>query len=81
MRIAIISDVHGNLTALEAVMADLRQQKPDIIFHGGDLATAGCNPAEVIDLIADAGWPGVLGNTDEMLWDDSGIRAMEASGS
>jgi predicted phosphodiesterase len=32
MRIAIISDVHGNLTALEAVMADLRQQKPDIIF-------------------------------------------------
>ncbi len=79
MRIAIISDVHGNLTALESVMADLRQQKPDIIFHGGDLATAGCNPAEVIDLIADAGWPGVLGNTDEMLWEDSGIRAIEAS--
>jgi putative phosphoesterase len=79
MRIAIISDVHGNLTALEAVMADLRQQKPDIIFHGGDLATAGCNPAEVIDLIADAGWAGVLGNTDEMLWDDGGLRAMAAS--
>jgi putative phosphoesterase len=79
MRIAIISDVHGNLTALEAVMADLRQQKPDIIFHGGDLATAGCNPAEVIDLIADAGWAGVLGNTDEILWDDSGLRAMAAS--
>jgi putative phosphoesterase len=79
MRIAIISDVHGNLTALEAVMADLRQQKPDIIFHGGDLATAGCNPAEVIDCIADAGWSGVRGNTDEMLWDDSGLRAMSAS--
>ena len=79
MRIAIISDVHGNLTALESVMADLRQQKPDIVFHGGDLATAGCNPAEVIDLIADAGWPGVLGNTDEMLWEDGGIRAIEAS--
>ncbi len=79
MRVAIISDVHGNLTALNAVMADLRQQKPDIVFHGGDLVTAGCNPAEVIDLIADAGWPGVLGNTDEMLWDDSGLRAMEAS--
>jgi len=79
MRIAIISDVHGNLTALQAVMADLRQQTPDIIFHGGDLATAGCNPAEVIDLIADAGWSGVLGNTDEMLWDDSGIRAIQAS--
>ena len=79
MRIAIISDVHGNLTALEAVMQDLQQQRPDVIFHGGDLATAGCNPAEVIDLITDAGWAGVLGNTDEMLWDDSGLRAMEAS--
>lgn len=79
MRIAIISDVHGNLTALEAVIADLRQQRPDIVFHGGDLATGGCNPAEVIDLIADAGWAGVMGNTDEMLWDDSGLRAMEAS--
>src|SRR5258708_15009437 len=79
MRIAIISDIHGNLTALEAVMADLRRQKPDIVFHGGDLATAGCNPAEVIDCIADAGWAGVMGNTDEMLWDDSGLKAMEAS--
>jgi putative phosphoesterase len=79
MRIAIISDIHGNLTALEAVRADLRQQKPDIVFHGGDLATAGCNPAEVIDCIADAGWAGVMGNTDEMLWDDSGLKAMETS--
>jgi predicted phosphodiesterase len=79
MRIAIISDIHGNLTALEAVMADLRRQKPDMVFHGGDLATAGCNPAEVIDCIAEAGWAGVMGNTDEMLWDDSGLRAMEAS--
>jgi len=79
VRIAIISDIHGNLTALEAVMADLRQQRPDIIFHGGDVATAGCNPAEVIELIKDAGWAGVLGNTEEMLWDDSGLRAMEAS--
>lgn len=79
MRIAIISDIHGNLTALEAVMADLRRQKPDIVFHGGDLAVAGCNPAEVVDCIAEAGWAGVMGNTDEMLWDDSGLRAMEAT--
>lgn len=79
MRIAIISDVHGNVTALDAVVSDLKQQKPDLVFHGGDLATAGCNPAEVIDCIQAAGWAGVLGNTDEMLWDDSGIRAMEAS--
>jgi putative phosphoesterase len=68
VRIAIISDVHGNLTALEAVVADLRQQSPDLVLHGGDLAFGGANPAEVVDLIAAQGWEGVLGNTDEMLW-------------
>jgi len=51
MRIAILADIHGNLTALDAVLADLRQQKPDVIYHGGDLAFGGCNPAEVIDCI------------------------------
>ncbi|MGB9119577.1 MAG: metallophosphoesterase [Candidatus Angelobacter sp.] len=36
MRIAILADIHGNLTALDAVLADLRQQKPDVVYHGGD---------------------------------------------
>jgi putative phosphoesterase len=79
MRIGIISDIHGNPTALDAVLADLRQQKPDVIYHGGDLAFGGCNPSEVIDCIAQEGWKGVLGNTDEMLWDDSARPALEAS--
>lgn len=79
MRIAIISDIHGNLTALDAVLADLRQQKPDVIYHGGDLAFGGSNPAEVIDCIVQEGWKGVLGNTDEMLWDNSARPALEAS--
>jgi predicted phosphodiesterase len=68
MRIAIISDIHGNLTALEAVLADLRQTSPDLTLHGGDLAANGANPAKVVDKIRDLGWPGVRGNTDEMLW-------------
>ena len=78
MRIAIFSDVHGNLTALEAVVADLRQQKPDVVFHGGDLAYGGCGAAEVIDLIAGEGWAGVVGNTDEMLWSDARRADLEA---
>jgi predicted phosphodiesterase len=69
MRIAIVSDIHGNLTAFEAVLADLRQTKPDLVLHGGDLADAGSSPAEIIDQIRDLGWPGVLGNADEMLAD------------
>jgi putative phosphoesterase len=79
MRIAILADIHGNLTALDAVLADLRQQKPDVIYHGGDLPYGGSHPAEVIDCIVQAGWKGVLGNTDEMLWDTSARPALEAS--
>ncbi len=66
MRIAIVSDIHGNGTALRAVLADLRHTSPDLIVHGGDLADSGSSPAEVVDQIRDVGWPGVLGNTDEM---------------
>lgn len=79
MRIVIISDVHGNLTALDAVLADLRQQKPDVVFHGGDLPYGGCNPCEVIDCITQEGWQGVLGNTDEMLWNTAARPGLEAS--
>ncbi len=67
MRIAVVSDIHGNLTALEAVLADIRQLSPDLVLHGGDLADPGSNPIEVVDRIRDLGWRGVLGNTDEML--------------
>src|ERR1035438_1137978 len=67
MRIAIVSDIHGNRTAFEAVLRDLRQTSPDLILHGGDLADGGSSPMEIVDCIRDLGWPGVAGNTDEML--------------
>jgi putative phosphoesterase len=70
-RLAIVSDIHGNLVALEAVIADINAHSPDLIVHGGDLAVIGPRPAEVIDRIRDLGWPGVLGNTDEILFDPS----------
>src|SRR5918994_2177771 len=68
MRIAIVSDIHGNLTALEAVVDDLKTVSPDLVVHGGDLVANGSRPAEVVDLVRDLQWPGVCGNTDEMLW-------------
>jgi predicted phosphodiesterase len=68
MRIAIVSDIHGNRTAFEAILADLRHTSPDLILHGGDLAVSGANPAEIVDRIRDLGWQGVVGNTDEMLF-------------
>lgn len=78
MRIAVISDVHGNLTALDAVIADLKTVRPDLILHGGDLAANGCQPAEVIDRVVELGCAGVLGNTDEMLWTPERLTQMEA---
>ena len=68
MRVAIVSDVHGNLTALDAVVVDIQRQTPDLVLHGGDLALMGGQPAEVIDRVRELGWPGVVGNTDEVLW-------------
>jgi predicted phosphodiesterase len=67
-RVALVSDVHGNLTALEAVIADLARRGVDQVAHGGDLALMGPRPAEVVDRIRELGWPGVVGNTDELLW-------------
>jgi putative phosphoesterase len=65
MRIAIVSDIHDNLTAFLAVLADLRDTSPDLILHGGDLVSGGSSPAAVVDRIRDLRWPGVFGNTDE----------------
>lgn len=68
MRIAVVSDIHGNLTAFEAVLADLRHMAPDLVLHGGDLADGGSSPVEIVDQIRTLGWPGVVGNVDEMLF-------------
>lgn len=68
MRIAVVSDIHGNRTAFHAVLADLRHTSPDLVIQGGDLAYGGSHPAEIIDEIRVLGWPGVQGNTDEVLW-------------
>lgn len=79
MRIAIVSDIHGNRTALEAVIADLRRQSPDLVLQGGDLPYGGCHAAEVMDRVDELGWPGVVGNTDEVLWDRTGLKRMQVA--
>ena len=50
-RVAAIYDVHGNLPALEAVLADLQSVEPDLIVVGGDVV-AGPMPSEVLDRLA-----------------------------
>lgn len=65
MRLAIISEIHDNLTAFEAVLADLEKTSPDLVLHGGDLVGGGSSPAEIVDRVRDLGWHGVIGNSDE----------------
>ena len=61
MRIAVVSDIHGNRTAFEAVVEDLRKTAPDLVLHGGDLAHGGSSPAEIVDRVRELGWRGVMG--------------------
>jgi putative phosphoesterase len=68
VRIAVISDIHGNLPALEAVLEAVKHDAPDLVVQGGDLALNGPRPAEVVDLIREHRISGVVGNTDELLW-------------
>lgn len=65
MRYALLSDVHGNRPALEAVLADIaRRKQVDAIHHLGDLVGYGPWPNEVVTMIRDAGIMGVAGNYD-----------------
>jgi predicted phosphodiesterase len=64
MRIALLSDIHGNLVALEAVLADLAQHPPDQILCLGDVVEGGPQPRAVLARLAELGCPIVLGNTD-----------------
>lgn len=64
MRLAFLADIHGNLPALEAVLRDLRSTAPDQVFLAGDLVNRCPWNNEVMDVLADAGWPGIVGNHD-----------------
>ena len=65
MRIAIISDIHGNLVALQSILPEIK--KADRIVCLGDVAAVGPQPHETIAFIRRTKWPCVLGNADEAL--------------
>jgi len=67
LKVAIISDVHGNLTALETVLPAIRKEADRVVCLG-DVAATGPQPHETIALLKELDLPCVLGNTDESLW-------------
>lgn len=67
--IAVLADVHGNMPALEAVMADIDRQRPDEVLVGGDLVGRGPEGSRVVATIRDTGWPVIRGNHEDYLLD------------
>jgi putative phosphoesterase len=65
MKIAIISDIHANLHALQAVADDLERVRPDHLVCLGDLVGYGAYPNEVIDWVREREMATVMGNYDE----------------
>ncbi|HRE22105.1 MAG TPA: metallophosphoesterase family protein [Rhabdaerophilum sp.] len=70
MRIAIISDVHGNVLALEAVLADIARQGAERIVDLGDRVSGPLWPKETFDRLKSLGIPGVRGNHDRIVGED-----------
>ena len=67
MRVALLSDMHGNAVAFRAALADLEDRQPDLIVALGDVAQGGPQPRECVKLLQELGCPCVFGNSDEFL--------------
>jgi putative phosphoesterase len=67
MRLALISDIHGNHLALEAVLADIERAGVDQMVCLGDVALVGPQPRQVVERLMALECPVVMGNTDEEL--------------
>lgn len=71
LRVAVVTDVHGNLQALRAVLADLQRRGPfDRLIAGGDYCLSGPEPAEAFDLIGEHADILLKGNTDRDIVDE-----------
>ena len=68
-RVAILADIHGNTAALEAVVADVARQAPDLVLVGGDLVGRGPEGSAVVARIRELGWPSIRGNHEDYLLD------------
>ncbi len=67
-RMAVLSDIHGNLPALEAVLEDLRARNVEVVFNLGDALSGPLWPKETARLLMRQNWIQVLGNHDRQLF-------------
>lgn len=67
MILAVLADIHGNLPALEAVLADLDQVTPGLVIVNGDLVNRGPSNPEVIERLWERPWRFTRGNHDDLV--------------
>lgn len=75
MRIGLLADIHGNLAALEAVLAALDEARVDRLVCLGDVAATGPQPAECLTRLAATGCAVVMGNADAELLNPDAMDA------
>lgn len=74
MKYAIIADVHGNLEALQAVLAAVKKEKPDRLIHLGDLVGYGASPVECVDAVRQIRAKGICGNHERYI---TGVTSLD----
>jgi predicted phosphodiesterase len=67
MRFAAVSDIHGNLPALEAVIADIERRSVDLVVNLGDSLSGPLWPVETAERLIALGWPCLAGNHERQL--------------
>lgn len=76
LTVAIFSDVHGNLGALDAILADVRARRPDLCYFAGDLALFGARPEACVARLRESPWVNPLyGNTDAWILEAPSVPA------
>jgi putative phosphoesterase len=80
MHIAFISDIHGNFTALQAVLADIKSQSIDQVICLGDTVTLGPQPAEVLNALRDLKCVCIQGNHDAATLDPESAPQHDIAG-
>jgi predicted phosphodiesterase len=68
-RLAVLADIHGNLPALDAIIAHMAQFEPDAVVVAGDLINLAPYSAEVLARVFDLGWAAIRGNHEYYLLD------------
>lgn len=77
LKFAVVSDIHGNLPALEAVIAEIAREGVDAVLNLGDIASGPLWPGETVALLRTLPWPTIRGNHERQVLGD--VATMSAS--